>query len=251
MIASRPSESNHWYTKDGEPMYTVPNKDGRQRPTTLRDARKLGLVPSVTTVLKVAAKPGLQAWMERQILMAALTLPRNPEETEDQYIDRIVQDSKEQGRKAAQHGTDIHTAIQSFYEGNISKLFVEEVVGCDKKMSQHFGDHSWVAERSFCHEIGFGGKVDLHTFAADGIVIDIKTKDFDSDKVDAFDEHLMQLAAYRVGLGIPNARGANVFVSRTVPGLTVIHEWTQKDLEKGFDMFMALLKYWQLKTGHQ
>ena len=116
MIAKdiRASESNHWYDKNGQPAYTVEAKDGTQRPTTLRDARKLGLVPSVTTILKVAAKPGLQAWMDKQLLMAALTLPRKPDESEDEYIDRIVQDSKEQGRRAAQHGTDIHAAIHSY-----------------------------------------------------------------------------------------------------------------------------------------
>lgn len=244
-------ESGHWYTREGVPMYTVPSKTGSQRPTTLRDARKLNLVPSVTTILNIASKPGLQAWKERQILLAALTLPKQPEETEERYIERIVADAKEQGRRAAQHGTDIHAAIQGFYEGTITRLFADEVIGFNKKMIDYFGDHDWVAEKSFCHEIGFGGKVDLHSTAANGIVVDIKTKEFDTDKVDAFDEHLMQLAAYRVGLGMPNARGANVFVSRTVPGLTVVYEWSQSDLERGFEMFMALVNFWQAKTGHK
>ena len=253
MIASdtRASESNHWYDKDGQPAYTVQSKDGSQRPTTLRDARKLGLVPSVTTILKVAAKPGLQAWMDRQLLLAALTLPRNPEEPEDAYISRIIQDSREQGKKAAQHGTDIHAAIQNFYENTITANFVDHVVGFDKKMSDYFGDHNWISEKSFCHDLGYGGKVDLYTDSANGIVVDIKTKDFDTDKVDPFDEHLMQISAYRVGLGMPQARGANVFVSRSVPGLTVIHEWSQKDLERGFEMFTSLLNFWQAKTGHK
>src|SRR5690349_12080652 len=43
-----PEKSAHWYTRSGEPMYTVTAKDGSQRKTDLRDARKLGLVPSVT-----------------------------------------------------------------------------------------------------------------------------------------------------------------------------------------------------------
>ena len=58
-IIARAAESVHWYGQDGSPQYTVTAKDGQQRPTTLRDARKFNLVPSVTTVLKVAAKPGL------------------------------------------------------------------------------------------------------------------------------------------------------------------------------------------------
>jgi len=60
------SESVHWYTKDGEPAYTIERADGKGfRNTTLRDAKKLGLLPSVTTILGVAAKPGLQNWLQQ------------------------------------------------------------------------------------------------------------------------------------------------------------------------------------------
>ena len=76
MIAARPSESNHWYAKDGTPMYTVPAKSGEPRATTLRDAKKMGLLPSVTTIMKSAASPGLEAWKLNQMMLAALTLPR-------------------------------------------------------------------------------------------------------------------------------------------------------------------------------
>jgi hypothetical protein len=85
-----------------------------------------------------------------------------------------------------------------------------------------------------------------------GLVVDIKTKEFtDPAKVDAYDEHLMQLSAYRVGLGIPNARCANAFVSRNVPGLVVIKEWSEEDLKRGWEMFYALLTFWQLKNQHR
>ena len=47
------AESGHWYTRGGEPAYTVTGKNGKERNTTLRDARTMNLVPSVTTVLKV------------------------------------------------------------------------------------------------------------------------------------------------------------------------------------------------------
>ena len=75
-IIARSAESVHWYQHNGAPQYTVKAKDGSDRPTTLRDARKLNLVPSVTTILKIAAKPGLEAWKLNQMLLAALTLPK-------------------------------------------------------------------------------------------------------------------------------------------------------------------------------
>jgi hypothetical protein len=233
--AIRASESNHWYTRDGVPQYTVEAKKGGQRNTTLRDARVMNLVPSVTTVLNVAAKPALTAWLQQQVLLAALTLPRRPDEPEKEYIDRIIKDSKEQGRSAADAGTDIHASIQGHYEGKSTGKHNESVQACDIAITKHFGAQRWVSERSFAHEIGFGGKCDLFVGDVDGIVVDVKTKEFtDPTKVNGYDEHLMQLAAYRVGLGIPKARCANVFVSRNVPDLVVVREWSAEDLSAEF-----------------
>ena len=256
MIAKdpRPSESGHWYTREGVSAYTVTGANGQQRPTTLRDARKLNLVPSVTTILNVAAKPGLMLWMQKQVLLAALTLPRVSSESEDDFIARIIEDSKEQGRAAADAGTDIHASIQAFYEGVPNNRHESHVKGCITSIKNHFGEQGWISERSFCHELGFGGKCDLHAPSGDGfdgLVVDVKTKEFtDPAKVDAYDEHLMQLAAYRVGLGIPKARCANVFISRSVPGLSKIVEWSEEDLGRGWKMFSALLNFWQLKSQY-
>lgn len=250
LTVSRPSESGHWYTRDGVPQYTVDAVKGGQRNTTLRDARKMNLVPSVTTIINVAAKPALLAWMQQQVLYAALTLPRRPEETEKDYIDRIISDSKEQGRSAADAGTDIHASIQGYYEYKPTGKHQESVEACVAAIANHFGFHKWISERSFAHEAGFGGKCDL--FSESGIVADIKTKEFvATDKIDAYDEHLMQLSAYRVGLGVPNARCANVFVSRNSPGLVVIKEWSEEDLSRGWEMFLHLLSFWQLKNKHK
>ena len=250
--APRASESNHWYTRDGVPMYTVEAKKGGQRATTLRDARTMNLVPSVTTILNVAAKPALLAWMQQQVLYAALTLPRRPDEPEKDYIDRIISDSKEQGKAAADAGTDIHASIQGHYENRSTGKHQESVSACVQAITDHFGKREWVSERAFAHEAGFGGKCDLFAGNGDGVVIDIKTKEFtDPDKIGGYDEHLMQLAAYRVGLGIPNARCANVFVSRNVPGLVVVKEWPLEDLKTGWEMFTHLLAFWQLKNDHR
>jgi hypothetical protein len=244
-------ESGHWYTRDGVPRYTVMGKNGKERNTTLRDARTENLVPSVTTVLNVMAKPALIQWLQKQVLMAALTLPRHIEELEEDYIDRIIVDSKEQGRSAADAGTDIHASIQGFYEGKVLTRHEAHVKGTVAALDALYGHQGWIAERAFGHSHGFGGKCDLHSTEGDGIVADVKTKEFtDPDKVDAYDDHLMQLAAYRVGLGMPKARCSNVFVSRSVPGLVVIKQWEEADLQRGWEMFCSLLKFWQLKNQH-
>jgi len=249
----RASESQHWYTREGAPAYSVTNKDGHQRPTTLRDARKLNLIPSVTTIIKCAASPGLEAWKLQQMMLAALTLPRAPEETEESFISRIQSDSKEQAKMAADRGSEVHAALEGYFDTrHVTSKFSESIFGTEEQVIKVFGDLEWCAEKSFAHTKGFGGKVDLHSRDGNGVVIDFKTKEFTSDQVEkaqGFDEHLMQLAAYRVGLDLPDARCANVFVSVTQPGLVVVREWTQEELKKGWAMYESLLNYWYAKSG--
>lgn len=251
MIASRPSESNHWYAKDGTPMYTVPAKNGEPRQTTLRDAKKMGLLPSVTTIMKAAASPGLEAWKLNQMMLAALTLPRAEGESEESFIKRIQADSKEQARQAADRGTKVHEAIERFFDGQIEAESLPYLEAVYKKIEEHFGILTWATEKSFASG-QYAGKVDLHSVDGDGVVIDFKTKEFTSEtleKVAGFDENVMQLAAYRKGLEIPKARCANVFVSVTEPGLVVVREWNPEELDRGWKMFDALKTYWYAKSG--
>ena len=82
------SESGHWYTQEGEPMYTIIGANGKERNTTLRDAKTLGLVPSVTTIIGMIAKPSLENWKINQALNSALSLERFENESlEDFQLD--------------------------------------------------------------------------------------------------------------------------------------------------------------------
>jgi len=255
-IIARSAESVHWYAQDGAPAYTVKAKDGSDRPTTLRDARKLNLVPSVTTVMKVAAKPGLDVWKNEQLLLAALTLPRKPEETEKEFIARVIVDSKETGKRAAERGTRVHESIERHYRRDNFVEHKDIAEAFEKAVFEHFKTHPfqpWETEISFSDPRGFGGKVDLYTkpdeSAPVGIVVDAKTKEFGKDdKIEVYDEHLMQLAAYRVGLGMTHARCANAFASVSYPGLIRVVEHSDEDLQRGWEMFCALLNFWKLKN---
>ena len=240
------SDSGHWYQKDGVPAYTIIGKNGNERATTLRDARKLDLVPSVTTIMKCAASPGLEVWKQNQVLMAALTMPRIDGESEQDYIKRIVNDSKEQGRKAAERGTLIHGALESWFtERKYDLSYADHLSGVVEAIREKFGEQEWCAEKSFATK-RYGGKVDLHS---ESVVIDFKTKEFDADNLpEAYDENIMQLAAYKEGLDYPFARCANVYVSVTVPGLVHIVEHSPEDLMRGNAMFDALLSFWEYKN---
>lgn len=243
MQIKQQSEGGHWYAKDGSPAYTIEGKTGL-RNTTLRDAKKHGLVPSVTTILNLIAKPGLDTWKQTQVLLSALTLPRLDGEEEQAWLERVMADSKSTGRDAANRGTAIHRVLESYFEGvNVPKwpLYVHDV---HDTLVSHFGAKAWDSEKSFAHDLGFGGKLDL---SADDIVVDFKTKETPLESVVPYHEHILQLSAYRMGLNMPNARCAIVFVN----GLTnevKLCEIPEEDLKTAWECFTHLLRYYQLKN---
>lgn len=240
------SESGHWYAKDGTPAYTIKAKNGEDRATTLRDARKLGLVPSVTTILNVAAKPALEQWKLRQTVMAALTLPQMKDEPLDAFAVRVISDSKEHARKRAEEGSAIHGSIELALEGKKYDPVHEPFVFAVMEKLKNFGSN-WGVERSFAHPLGYGGKVDLHN---ENYVIDFKTKEFSKeDEKLSWPEQAMQLAAYRNGLGLSNARCMNMFISVNNPGLVAQHEWEPGELETALKKFLLLHSYWMLDKG--
>src|SRR6478672_7823527 len=106
---------SHWYLRDGTPFHEIAKNDGSgNRPVTLADARKVAALPSVTNVLGVLAKPGLDAWKIEQGIMAALTLPRLPDEGLDIFAKRVVVDMGEQVERAADFGSAVHTACERY-----------------------------------------------------------------------------------------------------------------------------------------
>jgi hypothetical protein len=237
----------HWYDRDGTPQYEQITQKGGLRATDLRDARRLGLLPSVTTILGVLAKPALTTWMVEQGIMAALTLPRVEGESEQAFMARIREDGKAQAKAAAEEGTRIHDALECAFKGeHYPHKYQPHVDAVREELARIFpGVDDWIAEASFGHESGFGGKVDLHS-PSTGIVTDYKGKDgdFTDGKRLAYDQHY-QLAAYNRGLILPHSQCANIFVSRTHPGKVASHVWTPDDISDGWAVFAAALEVWK------
>ena len=247
------SESGHWYAKDGTPAYTVIGKNGKERNTTLRDARTNGYVPSVTGILKLLAAPGLEQWKQKNILMAALTLPKIEGESLDDFAIRVEQDAREQSLKAMELGTHIHTSLERAYQGESFEPSHEPFCRATMTAIQdHFGIANWSAEKSFSSPLGFGGKVDLHSKESN-IIIDFKTSAFDdASKKEGYLENRLQLAAYRIGLDLsPNYRAANIFVSTSVPGLVKIVEWNSEEMKEAELIFLKLVEIWQLIKAYK
>ena len=238
------SEAGHWYDKDGLPTYTIIGANGKERNTTLRDARQWGYVPSVTTIIGVAAKPSLENWKVNQALNSAITLEQDPGETIEDFTNRCKQDSKKIGRDAAERGTIIHAMIeQGFMGGKETKAY--RVI--KDYLDENFPGEEWIAEDSFCSTSGYGGKIDL--YSKSGIFVDFKTKDGLKDKQASklvYDDHGMQLSAYAEGCNFKEPERVSIFVDREDPELIAVDRWDKETHVRHISMFNSLLSYWKL-----
>jgi len=238
------SEAGHWYDKDGLPTYTIVGANGKERNTTLRDARQWGYVPSVTTVIGMAAKPALENWKVNQALNSAITLEQDPGESIEDFTNRCKQDSKKIGRDAAERGTIIHAMIeQGFMGGKETKAY--RVI--KDYLDENFPGEEWIAEDSFCSTSGYGGKIDL--YSKSGIFVDFKTKDGLKDKQASklvYDDHGMQLSAYAEGCNFKEPERVSIFVDREDPELIAVHRWDKETHVRHMSMFNSLLSYWKL-----
>lgn len=243
------SEGQHWYDRQGNPVYEVPRAKGDgMRPTTLSDARKLRLVPGFTTIARVASRPGLEAWKLKQILLASLTLPREEGELEDAYAERVLIDAQEQSRAAQDRGTSLHKAIELSIAGEpFDQEWLNHVTLIRGVLAQAGIEWQGTAEKTFTHPLGYGGKCDL-SWPAPGL-LDFKTTNrIDHSKRLAWDEHMMQLGAYSMGIfGTCNVRALNVFIG-VEDKQVILYDWTPQDLKRGFAMFSCLLDFWYLRT---
>ena len=254
-MSSYVSEAGHWYDKDGEARYTYTTADGRELKTTLRQARKYGWFPSVSGIMACAAAPALDNWKQERLADVCHANPPLPGETPEDYRKRVRAIDRDERAKAPDLGSLIHGCIEKHLRGEpYDKTYTPHVMGALDCVSDWCGLDNLLPEKSFAHALGYGGKCDLHKevlpFAS--FVADFKTKDFDTEwQPKTYDNHAMQLSAYREGLGMPTARGAIIYISTQIPGLIRLVEVPQDELEKGWRMFVALLTYWQEKNDYR
>ena len=224
------SESGHWYTQEGDPMYTIVGANGVERNTTLRDAKALGLVPSVTTIIGMIAKPFLENWKIDQALKSAIALEKDEDESDEEFFYRCKQDSKKIGLEAAKSGTKIHAQIEKGFLGK-SKNKTYKVI--QDFLDETFPKEEWIAEDSFCAPQGYGGKIDL--YSKSGIFIDFNA---------------MQLSAYAQGCKYDEPERVSIFVDREDPKFISCHVWDKDTHLKHLSMFNSILTYWKLVKNY-
>ena len=236
-------------------MHSVPSLKGAPRPTTLRDARKLGLLPSVTNILGVIAKPELTAWLQTQAVMAALTLPRIAGETEDAFAKRVVEDSQTTRDGAADFGTAFHHGAEC-----VAQTLEVDAAHPAADWLKHY--RCWYqgnalalrwTEKVLIHPEGcYAGTADLLIeHPVHGLtLVDLKTmKIKPGAKPSPYKSWCYQLAAYRVALGEP-VRCMNLIVNSTEPALPIEHLWSEDEIQLGWQAFMAAHRLWCIEKNY-
>lgn len=254
----------HYYTKTGEPMYWLPKKTGTgNRSTTIKDARELGLLPSVTEVLKALDKPALTNWKIRQAVQAVVTAPDVPGENIDAKLVRVLEVERQQDQAsdmAKDRGTEIHDVLEALVNGaKIDDIDRERV---DVQKLDPIGPWVMPAYESLCLEQqpahliesvvvgdGYAGRVDLVQQTQDGYLwVDFKTSGSPLPIKGSWMDHRIQLAAYAATAnGQPNRRTANLYISTKNRGEFI---WSgNPPWQPDFECFMHLLAVWRHMNG--
>lgn len=248
------STSAHWYGFDKKPCHTVIGKNGMERSTTLRDARQMNLLPSVTTIIKLLAAPQLTRWMVENAIVAAVTTERRPDEDETAFAKRIATEAGEVAGNAADFGTRFHKLMEDLLSGYEDVFVADDLVAFVPLAREWIAEN--VAEVISTEQVvigdGYAGTADLFCVTPDGekVLFDFKTKAMNKDakgsyrKPQAYDNWGYQLAAYGEVLGAD--RVCNVVVNSREP-LPFTNVWHKPEKrEEAWKVFQGVRDLWQL-----
>lgn len=250
----------HFYL-DGKPYYTVIGANGKERPTNLRDARKVNAQIGVTSVIGVLDKPGLNRWSLNRLLEVVEKNIHLIGGSED-WQKILLSISEGRNSEYSRQGKVIHDALENYFiDGTVSEDTKKFVLPTVELLESLYPNAIYESEKSFSHPDGFGGCIDLIIHTADGkILVDFKSKNKSGlSKADCTDDHCMQLAAYALAeeyhsVQIDNEPTViacmNILISVTNPGEIYSHVWSDDQIERGEKMFMALLEFWKLSNNY-
>ena len=257
----------HWYTLDGKAAHTQPTKTkGAKSPTrstTISDAKRLGLLPSVSAYTRMLAAPYLERYKMLEVAKACYACPPAGGESYDDYAKHILDKSGKDGSGAAQVGTQVHAAIDLYFTDP------EHYMACPHIVCQ---DGSEVPADSFVlpaiakiqalglevkstetvlvnPAYGYAGTTDMVFSKGEQCgILDFKTKrTHEGEPVISGDTHCMQIAAYHAAhwgasdgepIGV-NATGYNVYISTTEIGRVDVVEYSRDELLEGWSAFKS------------
>ena len=258
--------SEHWYTRTGEACHTQPTKKGAKnntRATTITDARKLSLLPSVSAVIRMAAAPGLERWKQSQIVKACYNCPPVWEESFEEYERHIFEAADKERNDAADLGTRIHAGIENYWKDNaepdadIRDSVINAVNAVQKLGIKPVKNEQVVVSNLF----GYAGTTDMIWTNLDNQsvgILDFKScKTTEDEPIVAKPSHAAQIAAYHMAYWEPGRSqipeetvGYNIYISTTQPGRIEVVEYDYATLRNEWEWFQACLILWRHKNKY-
>lgn len=269
-------ESQHWYTRDGKAAHTQPTKSKNAknptRPTTVKDAIEQDLVPSVSGNIRVLSAPGLDYYKSQQIVKACYECPAIGDEDFDTYFKHVTAKAAEDASGAADLGTIVHAALESYYSEPLIYTPHDILVGDQAVSSDEFIQPVDKAIKELGLEImhsekilvsnayGYAGTTDIIFKTADSYgVADFKTTRTKPGKPKLPNEsHVLQIAAYIAAFWGEDydypighkARGYNIYISTTEIGRVDIREWTHEEIAQAWEIFQCCLTVWRYRNKY-
>jgi len=247
--------SGHWYDAEGRSAHVIIGKNGKERNTTVADARKMGLLPSVTSVQGILHKEQLVSWRIEQAIMSALTLPKEENETLEDYARRVVKDSKESTTKAANHGTRMHEQAENILMGRAvcKDEDLQPYIATFRKWSEENIEKTYWCEKGLVGA-GYAGRSDAYVRmkGVGDAMIDLKNRKINKKYNAApwYPTDAQQLWAYRNASENPKCACVSVVLASNDPEYIMHHQWDEDELYQAGIAFCAMQKVWSWVKGY-
>ena len=246
----RQNQSSHYYWPDGRPAFEVNSADGKKKvKTTIVQAKKLGLYPSVTTVMKVIDKPEIDTWRVERAIKASISSRREAGERIKTFIERIVEKAQSRSTKAVNFGSDIHSYIEAKLNGqSFESIYIPAKT--KDSIAKHLETHVTAPNCEVVainKELGYGGTIDLICTLSDGrrCMYDFKTQGTKPARSFMYyRDFIIQLGAYSLCDKFDCVR--SLIISSTEAGRIEFKEYTPEEISWGARIFSYCIKLFRL-----
>ena len=267
------SQSQHWYDADGNAVHTQITKsgpnEGKERNTTLADAKKQGLFASVSAKTGVLDAPGLNRYIQEEIMKTAFSRPPIGGEDFKTWKEFITKEAQKEMDFSKAFGTEVHKGLEQFYgepllprepypmtlrDGSVYDRweFMEPAIDKISELGLVIHDSEKIAVN---HAYGYAGTTDLTFTTADSYgIIDFKTtKTKPGVKIKGYPDKAMQIAAYLAAIWGkdfdypigPKAVGHNIYISTTEVGRIELVSYDAKELKEAWEAYKHCLGLWR------
>lgn len=230
------------------------------------------MLPSVSGITRVLSAPALDYYKAQQTVKACFECPAIGQEDFDTYFRHIMEKAGEDSMGAADLGTIVHAALESYYSEpliytphdilvNDAAVNSEEFIRPVDDAIKSLGLEIMHAEKVLVNNAyGYAGTTDIIFKTPESYgILDFKTCRTKPGKPkDPIETHPLQIAAYVAAFWGEDydypigekAKGYNVYISTTEIGRVEVKEWAYEDLVKSWDVFKNCLALWRWRFGY-